>query len=176
MKNDDFLIPLSGLASTKQEFEWLADKEFFESFDNAEILDAQVVTRVSAEKANRQILIDCDLVGWVEVPCDRCLSPVRLEVDEIADLALVREASQEVVDSEREEITLTAEQAEFDMKQVVYDYICTSLPLKKVHEDGDCDEAVVSRLEKGEFIAPSDDAPTSDIDSPFAQLQNVFKK
>ena len=40
--NDNFIIPLNGLASGESRFSWHAAKEFFDSFENAEILDADL--------------------------------------------------------------------------------------------------------------------------------------
>ena len=51
--NDKFIIPLNGLAAGKNEFFWQADREFFNSFENAEILDAQLDADVIVEKSGR---------------------------------------------------------------------------------------------------------------------------
>ena len=32
------------------------------------------------------------------------------------------------------------------MSQIVYDYICLSLPLQRVHEEGECNPEVMARL------------------------------
>ena len=75
--DDKFIIPLNGLAAGKNEFFWQADKEFFDSFENAEILDAQLDADVIVEKSGRYIGVDCDVRGMVTVECDRCLDEVR---------------------------------------------------------------------------------------------------
>ena len=51
--NSNFTIPLNGLTAGKNEFFWQAGKEFFDSFDNAEILDAQLDADVIVEKSGR---------------------------------------------------------------------------------------------------------------------------
>ena len=47
--NGDFIIPLNGLATGSHEYEWKVGKEFFESFENLEILDAELVASVLAD-------------------------------------------------------------------------------------------------------------------------------
>ena len=48
--NDNFIIPLNGLAAGESRFSWHAGKEFFEAFGNAEILDADLDASVVIEK------------------------------------------------------------------------------------------------------------------------------
>ena len=43
--NDNFIIPLNGLAAGENTFSWHAGKEFFEAFENSEILDADLLAR-----------------------------------------------------------------------------------------------------------------------------------
>ena len=47
---EDFIIPLNGLAEGRRVFSVHAGKEFFDAFDNSEIIDADVDVEVSVEK------------------------------------------------------------------------------------------------------------------------------
>ena len=62
-------------------FSWQAGKEFFESFENTEILDAHLDADVRVEKSGRYIGVDCDVRGEVTVECDRCLDELDMPVD-----------------------------------------------------------------------------------------------
>ena len=53
--NGEFIIPLNGLAAGENEFSWHAGKEFFEDFENSEILDAQLDADVRVETSGRYI-------------------------------------------------------------------------------------------------------------------------
>ena len=79
--NDNFIIPLNGLTAGKNEFFLHAGKEFFDSFDNEEIFDADLQIRILVEKSGRYIWVDCDIEGVVTVECDRCLEMLDMPVD-----------------------------------------------------------------------------------------------
>ena len=65
MENQEFLIPLNGLAPGKTIFRWKADRMFFEDFGNAGILDADLVAEAVVEKAGRKTDVDCSVSGTV---------------------------------------------------------------------------------------------------------------
>ena len=171
--NDRFIIPLNGLTAGENKFFWHAGKEFFDSFDNSEILDAQLDIEVRVEKSGRYIGVDCYVSGKVVVECDRCLEELEIPVD-LEVLLSVKfgesESSDENQDGEREVIFLPVDNTELDMEQVVYDYVCLSLPLQKVHEDGGCNPDAIKYLDGPEVTEISEDADKN----PFAALKGLF--
>ena len=40
--DNKFIIPINGLAAGENRFSWQAGKEFFEGYDNTEVIDAQL--------------------------------------------------------------------------------------------------------------------------------------
>ena len=54
----------------------------------------------------------------------------------------------------------------------MYDYICLSLPVQRVHEDGGCDPETVR------FLSSEDDEDllVKDSSSPFAGLKDLLDK
>ena len=170
---DRFIIPLNGLTAGENKFFWQAGKEFFDSFDNAEILDAQLDIEVSMEKSGRYIGVDCNVFGKVVVECDRCLEELEMPVD-LEVLLSVKfgesESSDESQDGEREVIFLPVDNAELDIKQVVYDYVCLSLPLQRVHKEGECNPDALRYLEGHEVVEISEETDKN----PFAALKGLF--
>jgi uncharacterized metal-binding protein YceD (DUF177 family) len=59
-----------------------------------------------------------------------------------------------------------------ELSQVVYDYVCTSLPMLRVHPDGECDPATVKYLHS-EDDSDVEQAAVS-ADSPFAALKDLL--
>ena len=126
-----FIVKLIGLASGKTEFCWQADHEFFGKFENSEILDADL--KVNALVTNHGVTIDveCTIDGTVTVPCDRCLDDLQIPV--------------ETGFSE----TYVPEDDELDLSQDVYDFVCISLPMQRVHEnEEDCNQETLKYLSK----------------------------
>ena len=171
--NDSFIIPLNGLTAGENAFFWHAGKEFFDSFENTEILDAQLDIDVRVEKSGRYIGVDCFVTGKVVVECDRCLDELEMPVD--LDILLSvkfgeSESADETQDGEREVIFLPVDNAELDVKQVVYDYVCLSLPLQRVHEEGECNPEALKYLDGPEVVEISEEVDKN----PFAALKGLF--
>ena len=168
---ENFIIPLDGLAAGRKEFFWQAGKEFLESFGNTEILDAELDIKVTAEKSGRYTGVDCFVEGSVTVECDRCLEDLVLPVD-LEILLSVKfgdeESSDEHQEGEREVIFLPEDNADMDISQIIYDYVCLSLPMQRCHEEGDCNPAVIEKL------AGRSPQPSNEDTNPFAALKGLL--
>ena len=173
--NNEFIIPLNGLAVGKNGFSWQADREFFVNFENTEILDAQLDMGAFVEKSGRYIGVDCDIRGWVVVECDRCLEDLKVPVDVEVRLSVKfgeAESSEEIQDGEREVIFIPVDNTELDMGQIIYDYVCTSLPLQRVHDEGECNPETMKYY--GEAQREEEVEQVSE-NNPFAALKDMFK-
>lgn len=158
MAVSNLIIPLNDWAAGGRKFHSHVGLEFFQTFDNTEILDASVEVDVCVRKEGlRKVKADLHLQGTVTVPCDRCLEPIDIPVE-----------ANEMLDAEKEEELLTAD-GELDLRQAVYDFVCLSLPIQRVHPEGACNPDTVRFLghpgQKDEEAAPS---------SPFAALKGLF--
>lgn len=123
-----FVINLGILGSGVHNFEAHVGKEFFESFGNEDILDADISVEAEIIVRGLSAEIRAEVFGTVAVPCDRCLAPVEIPID--------TEFSQ----------SYAPEGMELDFSQEVYDFVCLDIPLKRVHEDGECDKEVTKFL------------------------------
>ncbi len=123
-----FIVSLIDLKPGVSLHEWHADGKFFEDFGNSEILGADI--RVSARISYRGVTaeVSCEISGSVTVACDRCLEDLELPVVTSFEESYVPDG------------------AELDLSQDVYDYVCISLPLKRVHPDQGCNQETVGYL------------------------------
>lgn len=170
-----YTIPLNGLAAGKNVYDWKAGKEFFESFDNAEILDAGLDVGVVVEKSGKYVGVDCRVEGQVTVECDRCLDELEMPVDVTIRLSVKygsEESSEAGQEGEREVIFVAETDAELDMSQIIYDYVCLSLPMQRTHADGACNPAAMKYFTSTEEVS---DASEDDMQNPFAALKDMFR-
>ena len=173
--NEKFIIPLNGLTAGKNEFFLHAGKEFFDSFENEEIFDADLQIRVLVEKSGRYIGVDCYIEGEVTVECDRCLDMLDMPIDTQVRLSVKfgdEQASELGQDADREVIFVKEDEAELDMSQIVYDYACLALPMQRTHGPGGCNPDAMkyySMSENRDFF--NEDQAVN----PFATLKNMFK-
>lgn len=165
-----YLIPVNGLAPGKTEYAWSVGKEFFEEFDNTEVLDADLLVKVVVEKSGRHIVFDCNISGVITVSCDRCLADLGIPVDTQAGFSVRYEGQDSGAEAEREVISLSENDAELDLRQIIYDYACLALPMQRVHPEGECDPEVTKYI-GGQRTVSSDDGVEV---SPFATLNGMF--
>ena len=157
---DKMVISLNGWAAGERQFRFHAGLEFFQSFDNSEILDADVNVEVRVIKEGvRKVKADLHLGGTVTVPCTRCLEPLQLPVE-----------AGEILDAEQEEGLLSAD-GELDLRQAVYDYTCLALPLQRVHPLEACNPDTIRFL--GQQERENEEAEAL-ANSPFAALKGLF--
>ena len=170
------LVDLNGLSSGKTVFEGRLGKEFFVEFGNAEILDADVRTVVIVDKSGSHIGIDMTLDGTVTVECDRCLEELTLPVNRtiLLEVKFGEGQVQEQQDGAREVLYLSRDDAELDLSQTAYDYVCLSLPLQRHHGEGGCNPEALKHLSG--FGHDCGVSGGSSSGSPFASLQGLFNK
>ncbi|MBQ9653705.1 MAG: hypothetical protein IJV32_05725 [Bacteroidales bacterium] len=149
------IISLDGWAAGERTFRFHADTEFFQAFDNKEILEAGIDVEIKAVKeGTRKVKADLHLSGTLTVLCDRCLEPLEIQVDTRPE----------------EEFEAPSTESDWDFSQAVYDYACLSVPIHKVHPEGGCNPDTVKFLshdgQKDEEAAPS---------SPFSALKGLFE-
>ena len=178
MMENPYELPLNGMAAGRTTVRWHAGKEFFESYENTEILDADLSIEVVVEKSGRFIGVDCHLEGSVTTLCDRCLEPLQLPVSEAILLSVKfgsepSDGASDGMEGNREIVYLDASDAVLDMAQVIYDYTCLALPLHRVHPDGECNPETV-RFLGAQPESPSPQSDSEPSQSPFAALKDLF--
>ena len=124
-----FVVELTSLAPGTNRFDWHAGAEFFESFGNADILDADLEVTAHVVCHGLTAEVACEIAGSVTVACDRCLEDLVIPVDTSFGESYTPDG-------------------ELDLSQDVYDYVCISLPLQRVHPEGECNQETTKYLSK----------------------------
>lgn len=142
----DYILDLHNLTAEPEAVCFKIDNSFFSFFTNTEVLDANCVVDIEVKKGLSAIKIDVDIKGSIVVACDRCLADAEFPL-EYNSVLLVKlsdsvEDSYWDNDSEDDILWINESVAEVDLRQYIYDSIILSLPLQRIHEEGDCDETV----------------------------------
>jgi len=156
-----------------REFRFRAETEFFQQFDNKEILDAAVNVLVEVSKTGREVDVDLTLEGKVTVSCDRCLEDLDLPVQARPRFSVKFgegvEAPEEAGAEGREVLFLSASEPDLDLSQAIYDYVCLALPMQRVHPDGECNPDTVR------FLCQEGKDEEAAESSPFSALKGLFE-
>ena len=118
---------------------------FFADLEQEEIsggdIHAEIFVRATAgDIYNVQVKVK----GNVIVACDRCLDPLQIEV-EASDTLKVKDADPEDCDAD-DMLYLEANNPCYDFSWQVYEIIETSLPMQRVHPEGECNKDMVSYI------------------------------
>lgn len=139
-----FTIDLFDAKLQGRQFAYTLDDEFFKQIEGM-IDRGDVNAVVTCKKAGGQLYeFDVQAKGVVTVPCDRCLSDLELRIDLTEKLKVKLGAD---YDDDGEVITVPEEDGALDISIPLYELIVLSLPLRRVHEPGMCDEAMIQTVE-----------------------------
>lgn len=144
----EFEIPFLGLKEGVHDYAFDIDAVFFESFEYSEVKQGQVHVDVSMEKQERMLIFNFNIKGSVELPCDRCLAPLQLEIS--GDERLIVKFGQEWEEESEEVMIMPETESRIDISGFIYEYIMLMLPYKRVHPEDSgeslCDESMVDKL------------------------------
>lgn len=166
----DYHIPFIGLKEGMHEFQFELGKTFFAAFEHAEISDGTVWVRLMLEKQSTMMVLEFELDGEIETLCDRCGTPMSLDVS--YDERLVVKYGDETGTTEDEILILGPSEYELKLEQYLYEFAHLALPARRVHEEGACDEEALRQLEELK-VPPSDDDDDDDVDPRWQALKNL---
>jgi uncharacterized metal-binding protein YceD (DUF177 family) len=152
-----FIIPIKGMGVGLHQYDFNVDGTFFESREESPVSACLLDIQVAADRRESMILLQFKIEGEVFCGCDRCLADIKLPIS--GDYALIVKFDPEEIINEDEVLILHPDAPELDLSDVLYEFICLSVPMVKTYdcendENPPCDEKVISLLEKTENETP----------------------
>lgn len=149
-------IPLKTLSSGKNVFDYELDSKYFDAIDGDEVKKGNVKAKVVVKKISSGYELNFTLKGVVQVPCDRCLDDMDLDVD-CQDRLIVKLGAEYSEESD-EIVIIPEEDGEINVAWFLYEFIALNIPIKHVHEPGECNKTMSSKLRKHRAVNIDDDA------------------
>ena len=149
-----YIISLPTLGEGHHEYEMKADGSFFAARGNDDVKEADVTAYVYIDVLHGAYEIGITCQGWIDIPCDRCLDPMRLDVDEDYDVT-VRYG--EEYDEKDDLITIPEDETDFDLAPLIADTVLLSIPLRHVHPDGQCNPEMEEIMSRHSSDAPEEE-------------------
>jgi uncharacterized metal-binding protein YceD (DUF177 family) len=150
----EFIIPFIGLKVGKHHFEFEIDDTFFESMEYSIIQKGNVKVELELDKKETMLIATFDVEGVVETLCDRCNTPMDLEIQ--GSYKLVYKFGLEEEEDEML-IVLHPDSYQIDVTTPIYELITSQLPLRAIHDDGECDEEMWGLIQKHTINANVDE-------------------
>lgn len=148
--SDHFSLPYTGMKDGLHRYTFVAGDEFFRNFPDSPIQKGDFEIVVSVDKRPGLSELDFDITGRMATVCDRCTADIMLPVR--GSYHLVAKTGNEESD-DVEVIFIREDQPNLDLSQVIYEFICLSVPMVRVYacekeEPGVCNQEVLARLQK----------------------------
>lgn len=158
----NFKIPFVGLKIGVHSFEFDIDNTFFDSIEYSIIHKGNVKVELQLEKKETMLIGNYSIKGLVETNCNRCNDP--FEVDIEGEYRLIYKFGKEPTNDETL-IIIYPEEFEIDVKENILELITVSLPIRAVHDEGDCNEEVLSILDEYILISNDEVAEATEVES-----------
>lgn len=175
-KKEEFKLRISGVELGKHLFSIDCDNRFFELAAFPDLIDGDVKLQIEMEILDKMVSLNFHFAGFVTLPCDRCLDPVRVNLDFDTNLMVklvpfVEEDQQ----NDDENLWVVEENTyELDVFHYVYESIMLALPIQILHPDDEngnptCNPEVLKKLEE----LSHGDSDKDEIDPRWEALKHI---
>ena len=167
---EQFKVDLKALTEEVTPLEWELDDQFFEQLEDAQLQQGSVHVSGSIRKAVGFFELELQSVGTVRVPCDRCLEMMDQPVE--ADLRLIVKMGSEYTDDD-DVITVDEAHPVLDTAWLIYESIALAVPIRHVHQPGDCNVSMSEKLNELSAARSSDADAEDAVDPRWAALNGL---
>ncbi|WP_101689154.1 YceD family protein [Dysgonomonas massiliensis] len=160
----EFKIVLRSLSEGKHTFDYKLDDSFFTLLNDEDndLKKGKLDVVVDLKRSSTTFDLNFAIKGKVNVPCDRCLDDVTMEVD--TKNHLVIKFGQEYAEESEEIMTIPEEEGEVNIAWFLYEFIVLSLPMKRVHPAGECNKTMAAKLKRHKVTDTKDEDSDDDIE------------
>ena len=153
-----FVIQFSGLKIGHHEYVFEIGPLFFERFKIEDVNTGEIHVDFSLIKRENMLELEFEFDGFLSSTCDRCLDPLNIPISFENDLRV--KFGDEHNEENDELLVLAHEEYKIDIAPLLYEFLSLHVPLRKVHNESDCNEDVISRLHIDTEVEKDDESPS----------------
>ena len=159
--DNEFIIPFVGLKQGKHVFEFDITDAFFDTFEYSIIQKGKVHIEFTLDKKETMMIGEFQLEGSVETTCDRCNDTIEVPIE--GEYRLVYKFDNEPSEDEAL-VIIYPEEYELHIKESLLEFMTVSLPIRTIHEPGECNEEMMRLLNEYVVNSLDDDDDDEDFD------------
>lgn len=156
----EYNIPLKSIKTDVQIFDFLLNDDYFKKINSPEVQQGNVTAKVTIRKKANLFEISFDLSGTVKVPCDRCLDEMEQPIEHKDKLQV---KLGERFSEEGDIVIIPEAEGAINIAWFLYEFIVLNIPIKHVHQSGECNKTMVGKLKK-HIARQKDDDEEESID------------
>lgn len=170
-------LVFNGLKEGKHEFEYKIDDKFFECFDYSEVKKGAILIKVNLIKQSTLLRLQFNLIGHIEIKCDRCLENYTQVIE--YNTELIAKFGHEAEDNGDDIIVIPYDEYKIELAHYLYEFIILALPIQRVHpndENGDngCDPEMIDKLNKYVVDEPESTDDEEIVDERWSELKKLL--
>lgn len=143
---DSYKVDLKGMLGDAVSHHWLLKDNFFSAVDGPEISQGQLTVELRVKRTLEAFELTFEIDGIVKVECDRCLELMDQEIHTIQTITV---KLGDEFDDDGEIIVIPESEGIIDLAWYIYEMVALEIPLRHVHQVGQCNQEVMDRLEGG---------------------------
>ena len=145
-----FDIKFGSLALGKHQLEVEINNTFFEKYENDDVKNVDIQVNITVERKEAMVVLNFNLQGNIVSFCDVCLENLTIPIAK--QEMLILKTTGIARESNNENIVFVGEKENFyNIEQLLYEYIVTSIPIRKVHQETGsetCNPDMLKRIEE----------------------------
>ncbi|HMM11009.1 MAG TPA: DUF177 domain-containing protein [Bacteroidales bacterium] len=166
----EFILPLTGATLGPKLFSFDLGEEFLAFSQFPEAANGSVRLELLLDKHPAFIALQFDFTGWLQLICDRCADEYKQFVE--GSFRYILKYGDHMEEESDEVMLIPADLHEFDVFQLIYEFMMLLVPLRKVHPDDErgnstCNPEAIALLEQMK--------PAADTDPRWSTLQSLLK-
>lgn len=143
----EYSIAFKALSNDTHHFKYAINKDFFSMIEGSMIEDGELTAELDLVKNEQMLKLNFFISGMVKTTCDVCLGEVNYTIEDCDETIIVKFGpTTEEIDETL--FQLAHEEDEISVAQWIYEFICTSLPVRITHDDGECDSEMLEKLQQ----------------------------
>lgn len=171
-KQQDFCLEIPKLKLGEQTFSFDLNNDFWDLFQGGLITHGQVSYQVTVVKFANQLDVSFKADGKVELACDRCTQPFETAIHSV-NRVIYSYAPPISGQEQTDFVSINRNQVFLDISQEMYDFVCISLPNKRIPTDCPGERCPAEVLKILGINQPETTQDSETIDPRWAELTKL---
>lgn len=135
-----YILSFKGLPEGDFQEVFTLSGDFLTTIEGFDILGGEVKVEAEGSRCGDNFEVDFVLSGKIQTPCDRCNTPLTVSLDAVFPVDFsFGESTKEVADNV---FVVSRNEPEFVLDELFWQWVVLAIPMRKVHPEGACSEAV----------------------------------
>lgn len=155
-RSNQFDIMFAGLKDGTHDFRFQVDEHFFELHEPlGNSSSCKIEVDLQLTKTPAMLTLAFSWKGEMVFPCDRCLDDVAVPIE--GESKLYVKFGEHTGEASEDVLILPATAHKVNVSQYIYEFIVLSVPSKRVHPEGVCNNDVIRKLDQIEVNKNEED-------------------